>query len=151
MEQMRGGAAAKSTHRGHAPTPRTRNEEQLPERLELTRRSLLELSRRVRERPAAEDQPRVSSPEVTLSEGDSSDQAQLARDGEAGDAMLRLLSQNGEQIDRALVRLQEGSYGYCEDCGAPIPAERLDIRPEATRCVSCQAARDRTRRGAGHA
>ena len=67
----------------------------------------------------------------------------MAQDGTAREAMLRLLAQTGEQIDRALLRLDQRTYGYCEDCDAPIPAERLEVRPEATCCVSCQAARDR--------
>ncbi|MCC9198075.1 TraR/DksA family transcriptional regulator [Arthrobacter sp. zg-Y820] len=40
----------------------------------------------------------------------------------------------------ARVRLDKGTYGVCENCGNPIPAERLDIRPEARFCVSCAAA-----------
>ena len=40
----------------------------------------------------------------------------------------------------ARVRLDEGTYGVCETCGNPIPAERLDIRPEARFCVACAAA-----------
>lgn len=37
-------------------------------------------------------------------------------------------------------RLDQGAYGVCEKCGNPIPAERLDIRPEARFCVTCAAA-----------
>lgn len=40
----------------------------------------------------------------------------------------------------ARVRLDEGTYGVCEMCGNPIPAERLEIRPEARFCVACAAA-----------
>ena len=40
----------------------------------------------------------------------------------------------------AQVRLDEGTYGICEMCGNPIPAERLEIRPEARYCVACAAA-----------
>ena len=40
----------------------------------------------------------------------------------------------------ARVRLDSGHYGVCENCGNPIPAERLEIRPEARFCVSCAAA-----------
>ena len=40
----------------------------------------------------------------------------------------------------AQVRLEEGTYGVCEMCGNPIPAERLEIRPEARFCVTCAAA-----------
>ena len=41
------------------------------------------------------------------------------------------------EIDQALARLAEGSYGLCADCGAEIPAERLQLAPQALRCVAC--------------
>jgi RNA polymerase-binding transcription factor DksA len=42
-----------------------------------------------------------------------------------------------EEIDAALVRLDEDRYGTCERCGRPIPAERLEVRPTARTCVTC--------------
>ena len=41
------------------------------------------------------------------------------------------------EVDAALTRLDDGSYGICERCGQPIPAERLHVRPTARRCVPC--------------
>ena len=41
-------------------------------------------------------------------------------------------------IDRALDLLGEGRYGICESCGTPIPVERLEAIPYATRCAQCQ-------------
>jgi RNA polymerase-binding transcription factor len=41
------------------------------------------------------------------------------------------------QLERALAKLEDGTYGTCDSCGAPIPAARLRIRPESTRCVRC--------------
>ena len=41
------------------------------------------------------------------------------------------------RIDAALARLDEGEFGYCQDCGEDIPAARLDLDPTATLCVSC--------------
>jgi DnaK suppressor protein len=41
-------------------------------------------------------------------------------------------------IDRALKRIRENSYGYCEDTGEEIGLGRLEARPEATLCVSAQ-------------
>ena len=46
-------------------------------------------------------------------------------------------------LDRALERLEHGDYGLCEGCGEPIPAERLEVRPAASTCVRCAAARPR--------
>ena len=42
----------------------------------------------------------------------------------------------------ALVRLENGSYGVCVDCGKPVPEGRLEAKPEAARCLACQAKRD---------
>jgi DnaK suppressor protein len=48
-----------------------------------------------------------------------------------------------EQIDLALERLDRGTYGLCQECRAPIPAERLKILPYALLCVNCQAKQER--------
>jgi DnaK suppressor protein len=42
----------------------------------------------------------------------------------------------------ALVRLDNGSYGVCVDCGRPVPEGRLEVKPEAARCLTCQSKRD---------
>jgi RNA polymerase-binding transcription factor DksA len=44
------------------------------------------------------------------------------------------------QIDKALARIEAGTYGSCDRCGAAIPEERLELRPFAGRCVACTAA-----------
>jgi DnaK suppressor protein len=41
-------------------------------------------------------------------------------------------------IDASLQRIQEGVYGLCLDCGAHIPAARLDAAPHTQRCIACQ-------------
>ena len=41
------------------------------------------------------------------------------------------------ELDDALARSAAGTYGDCERCGEPIPAERLAARPFATTCVTC--------------
>jgi len=46
----------------------------------------------------------------------------------------------------ALVRLDNGTYGVCVDCGKPCPRADLEFKPEAARCLTCQAKRDRMRR-----
>ncbi|MEU8269493.1 TraR/DksA C4-type zinc finger protein [Sphaerisporangium sp. NPDC049002] len=40
-------------------------------------------------------------------------------------------------LDQALVRLRDGTYGLCEVCGRPIALERLKARPAATTCIAC--------------
>lgn len=50
----------------------------------------------------------------------------------ARDARRRLA-----EVDAALARLGDGSYGVCERCGRPIDPARLEVRPSARTCVSC--------------
>jgi DnaK suppressor protein len=44
-------------------------------------------------------------------------------------------------IEESLGRLDDGSYGVCDECGKPIPVARLDARPYTNLCVDCAAAR----------
>jgi DnaK suppressor protein len=43
------------------------------------------------------------------------------------------------QVEAALRRLDEGSYGVCARCGREIATERLEALPSATLCITCQA------------
>lgn len=42
------------------------------------------------------------------------------------------------EIDEALARMNEGSYGICDRCGRPIPRARLEAMPSAGTCIQCQ-------------
>jgi DnaK suppressor protein len=53
-------------------------------------------------------------------------------------ALLEARTRERIQLDEALRRLDEGTYGICEDCQAPIAAGRLRALPFARRCVECQ-------------
>jgi DnaK suppressor protein len=44
-------------------------------------------------------------------------------------------------VDRALEKLEEGTYGVCDDCGQPIGPERLEAIPSSVLCVTCSARR----------
>jgi DnaK suppressor protein len=58
-------------------------------------------------------------------------------------ALLRQARERLEDLDRALARLGEGTYGRCEGCGTPIAPERLAARPAARTCITCASARRR--------
>ncbi len=56
------------------------------------------------------------------------------------DLNLKKLTSHKEtlnKIDEALRKLEEGTYGICEECGVEIPEERLKIIPFAIYCVDC--------------
>lgn len=71
--------------------------------------------------------------------GDIYDQASNERDRE----LLLLLGDREREkvrsIDEALMRLDEGEYGICEDCEEEIPLGRLKVMPFARLCVKCKA------------
>ena len=50
------------------------------------------------------------------------------------------------KIDEALVRLEDGSYGYCEETGEPISLKRLEARPIATLSIEAQERHERRER-----
>jgi DnaK suppressor protein len=42
-----------------------------------------------------------------------------------------------EKLERALTKLDEGSYGRCDSCGGPIASGRLEVAPESALCIDC--------------
>lgn len=51
--------------------------------------------------------------------------------------------ENLQRIDEALRKLNEGTYGICEDCGDEISSERLRVLPFAIYCVDCQERKEK--------
>jgi DnaK suppressor protein len=56
-------------------------------------------------------------------------------------ATARSIAASLAAVDRALEKLAEDTYGYCDNCGRPIPVERLEVLPWAAYCVSCASHR----------
>jgi DnaK suppressor protein len=54
-------------------------------------------------------------------------------------SILEMRNKMRQNIDEALIRLDEGAYGVCSDCGVEISEKRLKAVPFARRCVACQA------------
>ena len=54
-------------------------------------------------------------------------------------AVLKQANADLVEIDAAIRRLEDGSYGVCERCGLPIAPARLEARPAARRCIGCAA------------
>lgn len=53
------------------------------------------------------------------------------------DALTHDMRERVAEVDAALHRLAEGTYGTCTRCRRPIPAERLRALPAAATCVAC--------------
>ena len=57
-------------------------------------------------------------------------------------ALLQMKAETLKKIGRALAHLDEGSFGYCHECGAEIAEQRLRALPFAVRCKSCEEVRE---------
>ena len=63
-------------------------------------------------------------------------------------ALIGVLENRLQDLQRALRSIEKGSYGICARCGNPIEPGRLEVKPDATLCVSCQSEVERlSRRG----
>ncbi|MWK33679.1 conjugal transfer protein TraR [Actinomadura sp. J1-007] len=67
-------------------------------------------------------------------------------DSDRVEAALESLQRHRKGVDAALARLDEGTYGQCVGCGKDVPEGRLEARPDAARCVTCQTKHDRAMR-----
>lgn len=52
-------------------------------------------------------------------------------------ALLQQARRTQADLERALGQVDEGRYGVCEGCGAPIAAGRLEARPSTRTCITC--------------
>ena len=51
-----------------------------------------------------------------------------------------------DKIDQALRKIEDGSFGVCEECGEEISVKRLEARPETTLCIRCKEDQERMER-----
>jgi DnaK suppressor protein len=83
----------------------------------------------------------------TRMEGDDVDKAQLERE----QSLLLKLKQREKfyhkKIDAALAKIEDGTFGHCEDCDCAIGERRLMARPMATMCISCKEENEREESG----
>jgi RNA polymerase-binding transcription factor DksA len=63
--------------------------------------------------------------------------ASIAFERSQVDTLIRQVEGHLAEIDDALARVADGTYGVCASCGLPIPAGRLEARPSARTCVAC--------------
>src|SRR5262249_58908151 len=57
-------------------------------------------------------------------------------------ALIQMKSETLNKVNDALVRLEQGDYGYCYDCGEEIGEKRLHALPFAVRCKDCEEQRE---------
>ncbi|RLB07637.1 MAG: hypothetical protein DRG50_02220 [Deltaproteobacteria bacterium] len=116
------------------------------DRSEELRKILVELREEILSKIAQEmgtkldEDPRMS----TISTLDIGDLSQLDLDEDIDYTLLNMYIERLRNVEDALDRLEEGTYGYCEDCGRAIKLERLKVLPFAKYCVQCQERREKT-------
>lgn len=70
--------------------------------------------------------------------GDAADAAFDAGSEEIASQLAELEARELSQIERALARMKQGTYGVCESCQGKIPVARLNALPYSTTCIKCQ-------------
>ena len=118
----------------------------VPVSSDLSRRRLTYFRERLlRQRRNLLDRARSSEGDMAAPSSHA-DEAELA----AADAALdtsclihRADSEAIEEIERALQKIDQGTYGVCEDCGRPITRHRLKAVPAALLCVQCKQQEER--------
>lgn len=92
----------------------------------------------------AEIQEEINSLEEQRSGADAMnpDRSDLAQSFSSLERLRAHLERNREQLEQieaALKRLDDGTYGKCSNCGKPINPDRLELLPHAQMCVECQS------------
>ena len=80
----------------------------------------------------------------TTLEGDEVD---IVSHEKANQMDFRLKARNAiylNKVRKSLQKIEEGTFGECEDCGVEISAQRLNARPTADLCIKCKEAEEKT-------
>jgi DnaK suppressor protein len=114
--------------------------EKVRRRLESERETAIRNLRDLGVTPQMEESPSRHGPPVVLDQGDA---AQTSERQDVSIITRERIAARINLLTAALRRIADGTYGTCEDCGAPIEPARLSVLPEATTCLRCQEARER--------
>ena len=93
-----------------------------------------------------EDQRYRAEEEEDFTEHDSGDMSHSLFTREMDATVGQTLERRLQNVERALQKIEEGTYGICEDTGEPIPRGRLEAVPEAIYTVEAQQRHERERR-----
>lgn len=118
-----------------------RNEEALVQKLKEEReRTVFEIDR-LKEELQEEIEP------ASATDDDAADAAAAIYERGKTISLIHSRQEHLRELDDALERVEEGTYGICVRCGQEIAEERLEIVPEAALCIKCASERER---GLGH-
>lgn len=81
---------------------------------------------------------REAGGELSAVDQHPADVADVTMQREVDYTIKGIVEEEVHHIQQALKRQAEGRYGICDDCGQEIDPERLEVRPQATLCITCQ-------------
>lgn len=84
--------------------------------------------------------------DMTLDSNDLPDEMDLASSEYLQSFTFRLRGREKaflDKINKALIKIDDGSFGVCEECGEEISIKRLEARPETTLCIRCKEDQER--------
>jgi DnaK suppressor protein len=84
------------------------------------------------------DLAQLGSQKLNAAAGDVADAAFDHTGEELSSQLAELEARELNQVERALLRLKQGTYGLCEACSTKIPVARLNVLPYSTLCIKCQ-------------
>ncbi len=93
-----------------------------------------------------EEAKRTLKSEMVIDEAERMDEVDQASSEYMQEFMFRLRGRERylmEKIDYALRKIDDGTYGLCEECEEPISIKRLRARPEAQLCIQCKEAQEK--------
>jgi DnaK suppressor protein len=109
-----------------------------PQLQELT--ALLQARRADLETQMEQNRANLAPAEITAGSVSQDENARLVnQEREVNTALTALDAQELARVKRALAALEEGSYGFCDECGCAIPFERLKVEPTTQHCVACKS------------
>ena len=74
-------------------------------------------------------------------DGNFADSSQVTAERGEAEALAHTLQETLSDVERALEKIGEGSFGTCEDCEQPIGEARLEAMPAAKHCIDCASKR----------
>jgi DnaK suppressor protein len=90
--------------------------------------------------------------DMTLDANDLPDEMDLASSEYLQSFTFRLRGREKsflDKITKALAKIDDGTFGTCEDCGEDISVKRLEARPETTLCIRCKEDQERVEKDYG--
>jgi len=90
--------------------------------------------------------------DMTLDVNDLPDEMDLASSEYLQSFTFRLRGREKsflDKINKAIAKIDDGSFGVCEECGEDISVKRLEARPETTLCIRCKEDQERQEKDFG--